>query len=149
MTSGSGDLKVYSNLPICDNSCLTCSANTDQDCTSCQAPKLLTGATVGACVVCASDQYFDDSVEPYVCTDCHSDCLTCSGGGDSQCSTCPGLKQLTKIAAPAGCIECTSSQFFDNSGPTYVCTDCHSDCLTCSGSLPNECTSCTSPTVLF
>lgn len=201
--SNVGELKVYNYVLTCDTSCLTCLGETDQDCTSCQSPKLLTGATVGACVQCQSDQYlstatstyvctdcdsscltcsgggidqcqscsgtdfidrasigacqdectsnqyFKNTVEPFTCVDCHSDCLTCSGDGDNNCMTCFGSKQLTKAVGPTTCIDCLSDQFFDNSGPTFICSDCDSSCLTCSGSEETECTSCTSPNILY
>lgn len=64
VSSDSGDLKIYREPIICDGSCLTCSGSTDQDCLTCNSPKILNRALAGACIECSSDQFFANIVEP-------------------------------------------------------------------------------------
>ncbi|KAM3132644.1 hypothetical protein pb186bvf_015316, partial [Paramecium bursaria] len=54
------------------------------------------------------------------CTQCHTDCLTCSGGGNQQCTSCAIGKLLN---GSNGCQGCNSN--------CYVCSSTASNCQAC------------------
>lgn len=149
-SSSGGTVRYYRDSSNCHLSCGTCSTpNNDNFCTSCKGTDFLDGATTGKCQsACASGQYIDTSAEPYICKECDSDCLTCSGSGPSDCQSCESGFNLNQASGPAGCIECTSSQYLDESTTIFTCGGCDGTCLTCSGSSSAHCSSCLSPLVL-
>ena len=66
---------------------------------------------------------------------CYSTCLTCSGSGASQCSTCDPSASLS--GGPPGTGDCPSGKVHLGA----VC-GCDPSCATCNGSTAGDCLSC-------
>ena len=72
---------------------------------------------------------------------CHSTCKTCDYDARSTgCTSCYSPNYLRKDGSCASA--CLARQYADSS---RRCQDCDATCLTCSGSLPTQCSSCEQP----
>ncbi|KAF4578385.1 hypothetical protein EYR36_000192 [Pleurotus pulmonarius] len=134
---------------IADNNkfeCDTCGAK----CTNCKIPNFTIASTAsqrqctgclpgfvlsdGECVASCPTGFFVSSQDNLTCTRCDASCGTCSGAADF-CLTCNG----NQLASDGKCVStCPSNRFSSSSS----CLTCHPDCLTCSGSSFNQCSSC-------
>ena len=137
---------TFDNSNICEDChtpCLTCNGPNNNNCLSCDTGNALNGKfhfVDKTCIQTCPSNTYDDS---NVCRACHNTCLSCSGALDNNCLSCnPSSTPNGKFYfSPKTCIEtCPSSTFNDNN----ICRDCHTDCLTCSGSANNQCLSCDS-----
>ena len=133
---------LYMTLVLCDTSCLTCTAATASDCTSCIDGKYLLKVgilTTGSCQACNSPCVTCVGTGSY-CTSCYSG-FYASGGTcsfcNSPCMTCSNTAN--------NCTSCTAGYFIESIG---TCTVCVSTCSTCVGNKYN-CTSCSSPKILI
>ncbi|KAM3127649.1 hypothetical protein pb186bvf_020246 [Paramecium bursaria] len=128
----------YSYLP---KFCTACSSNT-AGCISCDQS--------GYCLQCSSNYYLAQSGQTTSCTQCGSNCATCSSTG---CLTC-----VATAANPSGntCTTCTSQisgcQTCSYSSSTYTCSACapgyflaNNQCSQCQATLSN-CSVCASAT---
>ncbi|XP_038060993.1 extracellular matrix protein FRAS1-like [Patiria miniata] len=106
----------------CNPTCLTCTGQTIDSCTSCRTPLLLQN---GRCEKqCMDGQY----AESAICLDCHPSCRACYGPATDQCLACHRSDTLRLGTCVAGC---PGSQFPNDFG---VCQDCSSACGTCFAS---------------
>ena len=132
---------LYVTLVLCDTSCLTCTAATATDCTSCIDGKYLmkSGAsTTGSCQACNSPCVTCVGTGSY-CTSCNSG-FYASGGACSFCN----IPCMTCSNTANNCTSCSAGYFLASVG---TCTVCDSTCSTCVGNQYN-CTSCPSPKIL-
>lgn len=132
---------LYITLTLCDTSCLTCTAATASDCTSCFNGKYLmksSGSTTGSCQACNS---------PCVtCLNTGSNCTSCNSGYYASGGTCVSCNMpcMTCSNTANNCTSCSAGYFLAAIGS---CTICDSTCSTCFGNKSN-CTSCISPKTL-
>jgi proprotein convertase subtilisin/kexin type 5 len=107
----------------CDSSCLTCTSKSS--CTSCPVLKLLVN---GSCVAYCGDAYY-----PAQTTSVGNTCLQCN----TSCNTC--------VDSPTKCTSCTNYYYLSTDtclGNLNTFLACDETCLTCSGSLDNQCLTC-------
>ena len=145
---------AYSDCPVCEQPCLSCSGPTDKDCTSCKDGDILVD---GSCVPCDStcatckdssangcvscppgfDLQADGSCKPHY--DCFWTCKTCNGPNEDQCTDCVEERELESGKCPLKCVQfdyqfeenndgsCTSDCDCDGTrrcAPTGYCADC-------------------------
>lgn len=68
----------------CDNTCSTCK-DSATNCLTCAEHHIGGSATTGAvCTSCALNEYVLNNA----CKTCHTDCSSCVGGGESDCTKC-------------------------------------------------------------
>jgi hypothetical protein len=104
--------------------------------------------------------------------DCHSDCLHCSGPLQNQCILCSDTSYILSegycvITCPTAspyvqqssilynfaivsfnyCTDSCGYDFFI--GTNNICTSCSPQCLTCTGTVANSCTSCNDYRILY
>ena len=113
--------------------CILCSDATGdgttkgvENCQTCTAPGSAGPATCNKC----QDGYYTNK---QACTKCHTDCATCSGGANNQCTSCPEGKYLKDGNT---CVEeggCTQN--------TYYLDKVNRKCLACSTAITG-CTEC-------
>ncbi|KAF5382868.1 hypothetical protein D9757_007308 [Collybiopsis confluens] len=136
---------------IADNNkkeCDTCGAK----CTSCAISGFNTASTVnqlkctgclpgsflsnGRCIDSCPAGTFVSSQNTSTCQTCDSSCGTCAGSS-TFCLTCAN----GQLAANGKCVSsCPPNTVASNS--TKTCLNCHPDCVSCSGTAFNQCTSC-------
>lgn len=141
----------------CDTTvCSRCSGPTASECV---AGSCVTTGQNGQCVASCNpaSEYQTGIAGQFTCMACDTECATtgpltgCTGAGpracracenhlfDGQCfSSCPGYFENGQCVT-----QCTSSQavatFVD---ANRVCQQCHSQCLSCTGTAQSDCTSC-------
>lgn len=71
-----------------------------------------------------------------LCTECHDDCVTCSGPGPEDCLSCPE-NHILAGTAPAGCI-CNEGSYPDGD----LCLPCTPPCVSCNSDRVDDCVSC-------
>lgn len=78
--------------------------------------------------------------EGALCRDCDDDCLTCSGPGSANCSSCrrPAVLDLSTRNCVAECPD----GMYPLEGACFGCTS--AACTTCTAAAPDTCTLCTS-----
>ncbi|XP_033644314.1 extracellular matrix protein FRAS1-like [Asterias rubens] len=123
----------------CNPTCLTCTGDSIDSCTSCRSPLLLRN---GRCdKQCMEGQYSERSV----CLDCHPSCRSCFGPDTNQCLSCHVGDQLQQGTCQTGC---PGSQFPGDFG---ACQNCNSECGTCFASVEglgsSMCTQCVDSSV--
>ncbi|KAJ8699271.1 hypothetical protein PTI98_002403 [Pleurotus ostreatus] len=147
--SANSDGVCQGSKMIADNNkfeCDTCGAK----CTTCKIPNFSIASTAsqrqctgclpgfvlsdGECVASCPTGFFVSPQDNLTCTRCDASCSTCSGAADF-CLTCSG----NQLASDGKCVSACPSNRFSSSGS---CLTCHPDCLTCSGSSFNQCSSC-------
>ncbi|KAE8301208.1 VSP [Giardia duodenalis] len=97
------------------------------NCLKCTAPGGNTGAAT--CTECMAGTYKKSDTE---CAACHSDCATCSGANQNQCTSCETGKYLKGTE----CVDkgtCNNNHYPDDTSMTCVaCTVLDANCATCS-----------------
>lgn len=107
--------------------------------------------TSGLCVLVCSDGYYKDT-GVRECLECDSTCTTCSGGSNTDCTSCPALHSLAEGQCVSDSLRrscdtkefvyfvTTSVQICVNVCPdgtygieaTRTCGNCDSTCSTCN-----------------
>ncbi|EAS00754.2 zinc finger lsd1 subclass family protein (macronuclear) [Tetrahymena thermophila SB210] len=125
----------------CDSSCLTCLGSKNTDCLSCTGTYLQNTQCVNSC----SDGYYANK-QTQRCENCNRNCKTCFGPDQNSCISCsvPLLFQKSTYSCVTRCDKNYYSNYSTNS-----CELCHPDCASCSGSLNNQCTSCSGQKYLY
>jgi len=82
---------------------------------------------------CPSGFYNKDEA----CTECHTGCATCTGGGSNECETCPEGTFLEGTECQNECEDGTYANDLTN-----TCDPCYADCATCNGQNDDDCLSC-------
>lgn len=90
--------------------------------------------------ICAKRHYLDNQQD--LCKPCSYDCMTCNQ--NNKCLTCDNnLLQTKRKLNLMGRCECPSVGFYDNNeAEDIVCQKCDPKCLTCNGSRPHDCVTC-------
>ncbi|XP_059793193.1 protein disulfide isomerase CRELD2 isoform X1 [Balaenoptera ricei] len=93
--------ETHSTCSACDESCKTCTGPTNRDCGQCEAGWAREGdacVDVDECAVepppCEDQQYCENVNGSFVCQECDSTCVGCTGKGPGQCKECiPGYSK--------------------------------------------------------
>ncbi|KAK7135464.1 hypothetical protein R3I94_014205 [Phoxinus phoxinus] len=118
---------------LCPNSCAEC----DQTgkCSECAPFYFL---HEDQCIVDCPKGYFTD-VEQKQCMSCHSDCATCDGPDEDDCTSCSNGYLMTYVRYNGKCLyRCPSETYLEGA----ECRECDKSCLTCSGPHPSSCLTC-------
>lgn len=114
--------------------CANCSYFNDTDsvqCTSCKYGYFYQSSSKICAPTCSSNQY------PFygnnTCLECHGNCLTCFGPGESFCKSCLAPLLITSNISGSYCISTCNQTGYYNAG-SVSCLPCHVSCLNCSGS---------------
>ncbi|EAR96176.2 REJ domain protein (macronuclear) [Tetrahymena thermophila SB210] len=75
-----------------------------------------------------------------ICNTCDSTCLTCSGSGNNQCTTCKDNNYYLSDKYNYCVSSCDSDQYIDLTSSQKYCRSCMSKCQTCTNS--NGCQKC-------
>ena len=134
--------ETYINVPnftceFCDNTCLECSGNGAQNCTSCDGSEelyLYQSQCISNCPIQTYTNFTNGS-----CEKCDETCLGCSGNGSLSCISCDSSMNLYLFQS--SCVNACPTGYFPNIN-TASCIKCDTTCLTCTGTLNNQCTSC-------
>ncbi|XP_070456095.1 protein disulfide isomerase CRELD2 [Equus przewalskii] len=127
--------ETHSICTACDESCKTCTGPTNRDCAQCEVGWVRED---GACVdvdecaaeppPCGEKQYCQNANGSFVCEECDSTCVGCTGKGPGQCKECiPGYTkesgQCTDIdecsLAEKACVRENENCY--NTPGSYVC----------------------------
>ncbi len=74
------------------------------------------------------------------CVPCSARCLTCTGGGSTECTTCLAAFYLSGNS----CVQSCPDGFYGDA-TTRQCAGCAVGCRTCTGAANGSCTSCDAP----
>ena len=131
----------------CDPLCNECSGTENTNCDACATNKYSVESTSLTCVSTCTDfganYYLDDPV----CRQCDPLCATCTGAGNSLCSSCASGKysvEGTSTTCVSACSDYASNYFLDGS----VCKPCHLECATCNGPEDYTCDTCVNKEIL-
>lgn len=144
----------------CDSQthCLACKSQFDNSsCLSCDTaagashPYLTitdAGEGTGYCLEECWDGYAA-AENSYVCTPCHSTCLTCALPGDQfACVSCNAsaathqyFQESTAGSQTGQCVNACNTSYFRNASE-FVCRNCSTTCYSCESSESNRCTNC-------
>lgn len=123
----------------CDNMCGGCSGSSTY-CTTCKNNLILSPSNT---CICNTGTYLDSTTSGnYSCKACDGSCKTCAVSS-TNCTSCPSNSFLYKNRCYQNC---ASSSYFNTASLT--CQSCDPNCLTCNGGSAQNCTSCTSGTLL-
>ena len=123
--------KALSEMP-CSDLCATCDDIFRKKCLTCSSGSSKLGD------VCSCDKgYYEKDLPPTrkECLQCSALCGTCSGGAQTDCSTCKYSYMEKKADGSCGCPD---GKYLSGTN----CLDCDPTCLTCSGGGANQCLSC-------
>lgn len=117
----------------CDSACASCFGSARSQCRSCAVGYKLHGSECLLDLNCPQGQYTDQ--QRGICQPCDSSCGSCSGAGESACTTCAfGLVRNDKV-----CLSACPVYRFPALGQ---CQDCAQPCASCSGPSSLNCTAC-------
>ncbi|XP_078423427.1 proprotein convertase subtilisin/kexin type 5b isoform X2 [Cetorhinus maximus] len=125
----------------CHISCATCAGPGQESCTQCAAGYYLED---WRCVLSCSLGYYIDQPSEHgekTCRRCDASCLTCTGQGERNCSTCPSGYNLEGGVCVVGTV-CKDGEYIDDAGN---CLTCHFYCDKCSGPSKDDCITCVAP----
>ncbi|KAL4494498.1 hypothetical protein ABPG72_019908, partial [Tetrahymena utriculariae] len=114
----------------CHNDCRKCNGVSQTNCLECMQPGYHIRLDK-TCGLCLSNQFLEDNN----CQNCSDNCLKCN-----EFKTCLECGNNTHIKQNGKCGECEKNEYADKS--TNKCMKCHETCLSCKGSLNNECLQC-------
>jgi proprotein convertase subtilisin/kexin type 5 len=129
----------------CHSSCLTCNGSSSNKCLTC---KMISGnqyyfnSNNNTCTATCTLNYYNAPSSTFICDQCDVACRTCSDtSSNTACIHCneAGGYHLAAATTNTCVLGCTSTQFV--TGTPKICTNCHSNCLTCITSATN-CLSC-------
>ena len=132
----------------CHTTCATCSGGSENNkCDTCS----IGGATpyyytdFRTCLTsCPTGSYLSNSVNK-ICTKCNYECLSCSGGSRTDCSSCDSsiISYKYFFATSKTCTSTCPDGSFLLVPIDTTCLNCHTSCKTCSGgSNSNNCNNC-------
>ncbi|EAR87310.2 H-type lectin domain protein (macronuclear) [Tetrahymena thermophila SB210] len=138
----------------CDQSCLQCSGPISTNCLNCNTNYPFYNLSNNSCSVQAPNSGYFCTKSSNInlsyqqnCQPCDSTCLTCSGTLPTNCISCsssfPYFNTQTNQClsqTPGFNFNCQKNTNY----PTYQfnCNSCNSNCLSCTGPLPNNCLTC-------
>ena len=149
----------------CDSNCSTCNGIGSFNCLSCTSQYYLQDSN---CVPQCGTNYYVVLSPVKLCLRCSYSCKTCLKYGDTQCLSCnetqylsildtlnkvgicyqscplPLVNDATTYTCQTGC---QLGEYLDST--QNECMPCDTTCLTCKGSNPNDCLSCSSTLFLL
>jgi len=136
----------YNNLSdhkcaACNSACATCSGSGTSACLSCSATYFLQASTSQCVSSCDPGQY-PSSGTPSSCLSCNQSCLKCTGPSSTECTACTG--SLYYSSSTHACVADCPAGYVKSSSIANLCSPCHTDCATCSGTSSSECLTCSS-----
>lgn len=136
----------YPICTACDSSCLECNAAGPNACTKCAADTSFLHSIDNSCMAtCPNGYYGNANAGNPICTLCDSTCLWCDGGAINSCTKCPVVTATTvaRYLHNKKCLlVCPDGLWENNNSDVPICTDCHAECLHCSGGTNTDCTKC-------
>ncbi|EWS74596.1 hypothetical protein TTHERM_000043859 (macronuclear) [Tetrahymena thermophila SB210] len=120
----------------CDATCLECFGDQKDNCTKCNGLDFLQEKK---CVSKCSDSYYPVYTPQYVCLKCDPTCFQCTGPSKSECTQCANPYYLTSTKCVFGS-KCPIGTYPESA--EWKCKDCDPSCITCTGPLDNQCSSC-------
>ncbi|XP_041082767.1 proprotein convertase subtilisin/kexin type 5-like isoform X1 [Polyodon spathula] len=131
---------------ICHKACAACAGTGAEACTKCAEDYYMED---WRCVLsCSAGYYLEQSSENAeklsTCRKCDASCLTCTGSGEKNCTSCISGYNLESGICVVGTI-CKDGEYIDDSGKCHLCD---ATCYKCTGPDKNQCLSCT-PTRYF
>ncbi|EAR84803.2 zinc finger lsd1 subclass family protein (macronuclear) [Tetrahymena thermophila SB210] len=131
--------KASNSCIQCNKDCQQCSGPNNNQCLSCNPPKILQGTQCqGSC----DNGFYASSNNK--CLPCDPNCQTCVNSS-TECITCPPGKLLDTVSKK--CVsQCQDGQYQDLQNK--ACKPCNIKCKTCQGPLDSDCLSCNPPLVL-
>ncbi|KAL4465856.1 hypothetical protein ABPG74_004093 [Tetrahymena malaccensis] len=143
------------NCNICNVSCLTCQGPQSNNCLTCPSSLPYFNTQTNGCLAQAPSQGYycqsGTSISPSYqqnCFSCDSTCLQCSGPLSTNCLSCTTSFPFYNLSSKSCLVQAPNQGYFCLQNPdinfSYQknCLPCDSTCLTCSGSLQNNCLSC-------
>nr|DBA28043.1 TPA: hypothetical protein GDO54_008459 [Pyxicephalus adspersus] len=134
--------KYYSGIKKecepCHRSCATCTGPGIDNCINCAKEMLFED---GRCVTsCSSEYYLAPSKASgfKICKRCDGSCLTCSGPGERNCTSCPEGYLLEDSTCMVGAV-CKDGEYIDATGH---CRPCDASCYKCTGPGRHKCIGC-------
>ncbi|CAD8190791.1 unnamed protein product [Paramecium octaurelia] len=128
----------------CNSNCLTCLADTNKDCLTCPAGKVLNIQNVisGECQTnCLVGFYkVNDG-----CSKCWKGCSACMDSTQA-CLTC--ASKFYRLKIDGWCYETCPNGYYNNQ-VGYLCSPCNSQCKTCYGFSELTCLSCNAPLAYY
>ena len=119
----------------CDKACSTCTGETQNNCTECNAGFYLQPLAPTTCInSCPSGYTTDISINQ--CTPCDLNCKECSQSV-SNCTSCDSGKYLYQNE----CVTICPDGYYENS-TTNICEKCDQSCSICRGASQDQCTEC-------
>lgn len=129
----------------CDSSCLTCSGQYAENCTSCSSTATLRYWLLSMCwSVCPGGYYSNDTINACVICPVELHCGNCSyyNVSDSvKCSSC-AYSYYLQVSTSTCSSACNSNQYANKANNT--CGSCDPACASCSGPASSNCLSCPS-----
>ena len=120
---------------LCSKKCVTCYGPLENQCLSCQAPKLFISSLTSCLKKCPRG--WRSNKDGDTCVPCPPNCANCNS--DDDCENC--LRGFYLRTDTQGCVAtCPDGQFKDET--TMTCQFCHADCDTCTGSRQTQCAKC-------
>uniref|UniRef100_A0A8C5MTT0 Proprotein convertase subtilisin/kexin type 5 n=1 Tax=Leptobrachium leishanense TaxID=445787 RepID=A0A8C5MTT0_9ANUR len=135
---------VKKDCEPCHSLCATCTGPGIDNCINCTEDNFLED---GRCVPACSNGYYLDQTRTNVykiCKKCDASCLTCSGPGDKNCSSCPDSYILEGSVCIMGTI-CKDGEYLDAS---EKCKSCDAPCVKCTGPGKDHCIGCSFTRIL-
>ncbi|XP_078258376.1 extracellular matrix organizing protein FRAS1 isoform X5 [Rhinoraja longicauda] len=137
---------VANRCAACHASCVTCTGSAPVFCTLCANHHALhKGQCLSACPV----GFYSAGG---ICRACRPPCRACVGPKHLQCINCLKAEEAIQILQEADgvmhgeCVTHCKPHFYMSSAK--LCTECHSTCVSCTGSSPQNCTVCSSSRLL-
>ncbi|XP_056379292.1 proprotein convertase subtilisin/kexin type 5 isoform X1 [Hyla sarda] len=122
----------------CHRSCATCSGAGIDNCINCAKEMFFED---GRCVTLCGSQYYIAPPKANgfkTCKRCDGSCLSCSGPGDRNCTTCPDGYLLQGNTCSVGTV-CKDGQYNEN---IIHCMPCDASCYKCTGPGRQKCIGC-------
>lgn len=120
----------------CSVNCATCTDDASTSCLTCKAGfyyKTDTKECLSGCPI----NYFAVESPTKLCTECHTNCSTCTSAANGTCSAC----RATFYHKPDSteCIPTCQAGYYPKETPTKECLACFSNCATCTGATNGTC----------
>ncbi|EWS76002.1 zinc finger lsd1 subclass family protein (macronuclear) [Tetrahymena thermophila SB210] len=125
---------------FCHNTCEECEGENQKQCKICATGLKFWKDENGDQICVKCQEKIAHYVDGLYCKPCHSSCLECSGGDQSQCKKCVEGKYFKNKnnQGEGQCLECAGSYFVQGD----LCLACHQNCQTCKGSQETDCIQC-------
>ena len=110
-------------------------------CATCEPPNPSGAAT---CLTCLDGYYNSGSESSVTCAECNAACATCTGSGDTKCTSCKEADKYLKTDYSAGTSQCVIEAACKQGGTHFPTTDANQKkiCTLCSDAANGGITDC-------